>query len=810
MLRSIVLGCVGVFFIGASHASQPNPQSEAPTPSSIAAHGEFLDQYCIGCHSASQATAGLTLEDANLEDIGAAAPTWEKVVHKLRTGTMPPPGMPRPDQRTYDSFATYLETSLDREALNSPNPGDPSIRRLNRTEYTNAIRDLLALDVDGAALLPVDEVSEGFDNVGDALSVSPVLLERYMAAARRISRLAIGDPATPSYLETYEAPHLLMQDERMGEDLPFGSRGGLAIRHHFPTDGEYSIRIALQRNARNYIRGLADAHQLDVRLDGARITLFTVGGEQLGQSGPPYSQAGLIGDPLQEEYEGGGAEAHLEVRFPAKAGPALLAVTFLDQTSVPELLNGINMFQRMTQFDAVQYKGGNPAVDTVTIGGPFDATGVGDTPSRGKIFVCRPARVEDETACAEEILSALARRAYRRPVTDEDIETLLDFYSLGRREGTFDDGIGAALERILVGPEFLFRTERDTAAVGPNTVHNISDLDLASRLSFFLWSSIPDDALLEAADSGRLKDPEQLEQQVARMLADPRSKALVNNFASQWLYLRNLQSATPDPKLFPFFDENLREAFRQETELFIESQLREDRTVRDLLNADYTFLNEQLASHYGIGNVYGSHFRRVALDDRTRGGLLGQGSILAVTSYANRTSVVLRGKWLLENILGAPPPAPPADVPALEEAVGDGGAALPLREMMEQHRANPSCMACHLQMDALGFALENFDPIGQWRTTDADTPIDASAELPDGTAFEGPDGLRRVLLDQPEALAHTITEKLFVYALGRGLEYYDLPAVRQVVREAAADDYRWSDLISGVVRSAPFQMRRSE
>jgi len=755
------------------------------------------------------------LDKLNVDKVGEDAAVWEKVVHKLRTRAMPPAGRPRPDAPSYNLLITQLETELDRASAAKPNPGRPAIHRLNRAEYTNAIRDLLAVNIDGESLLPIDEVDHGFDNIADALSVTPVLLERYMSAARMIGRMAVGEPTIRPFSEKYEIPKFLTQDDRMSDDLPFGSRGGIAIRSYFPADGEYTIRVFLQRNSRDYIRGLAEPHQLDFRLDGERIKLLTVGGgpELKGEPGPIFSQAGRIGDRSSETYEHGGAEQHLEVRFRAKAGERLIAVTFLNKNTIPE-----GVFQPpMTQFQLVQYKGGNSYIDNVVISGPYDVTGLSDTLSRQKIFACHPTRTADEETCARKILSTLARRAYRRPVTDKDVRTLLRVYEAGRSEGDFEAGIQAALERILAGPEFLFRLERDPDAVGgpaiaqSGTVYRISDLELASRLSFFLWSSIPDDQLLNLAESGKLKDPAILEQQVRRMLRDPRSKSLVTNFASEWLYLRNLDSKTPDPKLFPEFDETLRQAFQQETELFLESMLREDQSVLRLLDANYTFLNERLARHYGIPDVYGSHFRRVTLgpEFQARRGLLGQGSLLTVNSYANRTSVVLRGKWLLENLLGAPPPPPPPNVASLEDSGADGR-PLPLRELMEKHRKNPGCASCHAAIDPLGFALENFDAIGRWRTTDAGTPIDSSGVLPDGTRLEGPSGLRTVLLSRPEEFVGVFAEKMLVYALGRRVEYYDFPAIRKIVREAARQDYRWSSLILATAKSMPFQMRRSQ
>lgn len=802
VLRRILVW-TGMVLAGCAPAAGQSENGVSP-PTSRA----LLDRYCVACHNQKSATAGLMLDKMSLEKVVEDAPVWEKVVHKLRTRAMPPAGRPRPDAPSYKLLITRLETELDRGAAVRPNPGRPTIHRLNRAEYTNAIRDLLSINIDPESLLPIDEVDQGFDNIGDALSVTPVLLERYMSAARLIGRRAVGDPKVRPFSEKYELSKFLTQDDRMSDDLPFGSRGGIAIRHYFPADGEYTIRVFLQRNSRDYIRGLAEPHPLDFRLDGDRIKLLTVGGgnELNGEPGPIFSQAGKIGDPVSETYEHGGAEEPLVVRFAAKAGQRLVAVTFLNKDAVPE-----GVFQPpLTQFQMVQFKGGNPSIDNVVISGPYNVTGVADTPSRQKIFVCHPARMADSEPCARKILSTLARHAYRRPVTDKDIQTLLRVYEVGRSEGDFEAGIEAALERVLAGPEFLFRIERDPADLPPDAPYRISDVELASRLSFFLWSSIPDDQLLNLAESGRLKDSAIFEQQVRRMLRDPRSKTLVTNFASQWLYLRNLSSKTPDPKLFPEFDDNLRQAFQQETELFLESTLREDQSVLRLLDANYTFLNERLARHYGIPDIYGSGFRRVTLGAEfdARRGLLGQGSLLTVTSYANRTSLVLRGKWLLENMLGAPPPPPPRNVPSLDDS-GTDGKPLPLRQLMERHRANPACASCHAAIDPLGFVLENFDAVGRWRTTDAGAPIDSSGILSDGTRLDGPAALRSVLLSRPEEFAAVFAERMLVYALGRRAEYYDYPAIRRIVRESAQHDYRWSSLILATAESMPFQMRRS-
>ncbi len=786
MLRAVV-GLVGFGLIGVVclQASQQGPSG--PNSSAGSAERVLLNRYCVTCHNERLKTAGLMLDKMNVEKVSEGAAVWEKVVRKLRASAMPPAGMPRPDKAAYDSFAGYLEAALDSAAATKPNPGRPAVHRLNRAEYGNAIRDLLALEIDAESLLPADDSGYGFDNVGDVLSVSPMLLDRYMSAARLISRLAIGDPTIRPSVKTYDVPKFSLQDERASEDLPFWSRGGIAVRHHFPLDGEYFLRVHLQENRDASIIGLGEPHQLDVRVDGARIKLFTIGGNP---------------DLKPEEVEAG-----LELRFQAKAGVHVLGVAFPDTGVTPE-----GMFKpplaKLQLYDRNRTKG-DPGVESVSIAGPYDAKGSGETPSRAKIFVCRPNGAQGEEPCAKQILSTLARRAYRRPVTERDSEILLGFYKAGQRNGGFEAGIGMALQGMLVSPEFLFRIERDPPNLTPGTAYRISDLELASRLSFFLWSSLPDEQLLDLAEQGKLHDREVLKQQVQRMLRDSRSKALVDNFAGQWLSLRSLRSASPDADTFLDFDEDLREAFQTETELFIESVLREDRSVLDLLNADYTFVNERLARHYGIPNIYGSRYRRVKLTDEARMGLLGKGSILLVTSHPNRTSPVLRGKWVLENILGTPPPPPPPNVSDLQETKDTE--SLPMRQRLEQHRANPVCASCHARMDPLGFALENFDAIGKWRATEtaARIPIDTSGLLPDGTKFQGPVELREILLRHPEQFVTTVAEKLLTYALGRGVEYYDQPAVRQIMREAVRNDYRWSAIILGIVESVPFQMRMS-
>jgi mono/diheme cytochrome c family protein len=787
----------------------------AATPA--AQYRAVLDQYCVTCHNQQARTAGLELDKLDVAKVGEGAAVWEKVVDKLRAGAMPPAGMPRPDDATYKSFANYLETVLDQDAAAHPQPGRPAVHRLNRAEYTNAVRDLLALEIEGDALLPADDSGYGFDNIADVLSVSPMLMERYMGAAAKVSRLAIGDPVSHQVEETYNVPQFLQQDVRMSEDLPFGSRGGLTIHHNFPTDGDYVIKIRLRRSGDFHderIIGVAEPHRIEVRLDNVLIKQFTVGGQY-----PDESPAGAAPKtPLKDtddryahmtprdrsEYT---ADAGLETRFHAQAGPRLVAIDFEAQTAEPEgpwqsHLAGFDEFNK-------RVKEILPAVDKVTLDGPFDGTGVGQTPSRRRIFLCRPSGPDEELPCARKILGTLARRPYRRPVTDRDVQPLLSLYKAGRTDGGFEAGIKLALRGILVSPEFLFRIERDPPRQAPGTAYGISDLELASRLSFFLWSSIPDDQLLDLAVQKKLHDPAVLEQQVLRMLADSRSQALVSNFAGQWLYLRNIRTALPDRVIFPEFDDNLRQAFQRETELFFASNLREDRSVLELLTANYTFVNERLARFYGIPDVYGSRFRRVTLPGDERRGLLGQGSILTVTSYANRTSPTERGKWVLENILGTPPPPPPPNVPSLKED-GDVAKVFTMRQRMEEHRKNPACAVCHTRMDPLGFALENFDGIGKWRSTEAGNAIDVSGALPDGVKFDGPEGLRKVLLSHPDQFAETVTRKLLTYALGRGLEYYDLPAVRKIAREAAPGNYRWSSLILGIAASVPFQMRMSK
>jgi mono/diheme cytochrome c family protein len=772
---------------------------------SVPAQREFLDRHCVTCHNARLRTANLALDTIDVTDVRTAAPVWEKVIRKLRMGAMPPPGRPQPERAAVGALVSYLETSLDRAAAATPDPGrTDSVHRLNRTEYQNAIRDLLALDVDVAALLPADEAGQhGFDNMAGVLSVSPALVQHYVSAARKVSRLAVGLTPRPS-VATYQVPLHLLQDH-MRDDLPFGSRGGVAVRHYFPVDAEYVIKVHLQTNYVGYIRGLDAPHQIELRIDGVRVKQFTIGGDVPGREAPESYEGNILGDVEWEKYMQH-ADEGVEVRVPVPAGPRVVGVSFPQEQWEPD---GV-LQPRQTGFALAinAMTEDNPAVGSVSITGPHEATGPGDTPSRRAIFSCRPAsrRVEDQ--CATSILSTLARRAYRREVAEREVQTLLGFYAQGRNKGSFESGIQLALERLLADPNFLFRIEGDPQGVRPGTPYRLGDFELASRLSFFLWSSIPDEELLDVAGRGELRQPPVLERQVRRMLADPRSGSLVSNFAGQWLLLRNMRSVYPDPKLFPHFDDNLREALQLETELFLQNELREDRSVTGLLEAEYSFVNERLARHYGIPNVYGNRFRRVPAGGNRQGGLLTHGSVLTVTSYPNRTSPVLRGKWLLENILGTPPPPPPPNVPTLPDR-GEDGKPASVRERLQQHRKNPACAACHAPMDPLGFALENFDAIGGWRTTEANAPIDAAAALPNGRRFEGADGLTEILLAQRDQFVRTVTEKLLTYALGRGIEHYDWPAIRQIARDASADNYRWSAVILGIVQSVPFQMRRS-
>jgi mono/diheme cytochrome c family protein len=772
--------------------------AQAAQTDATASQRALINQYCITCHNARAKTGGLSLETADLAQVGANSAIWEKVIQKLRAGMMPPASMPKPSGEARASLVSWLETTLDQAALASPNPGRPLAHRLNRAEYSNAIRDLLALDVDVTSLLPPDDSSAGFDNVADVLGVSPVLLESYLSAAERISALALGDLKTPPMGEVYR----VRQDEsqnRHVEGLPLGTVGGVLVKPTLPLDGEYTIQVRLFRTNLGTMRGLEYPQQLEISVDGERVHLASFGGsDEVSRSSENPT---LTGDEIDKRFT---------VRLPLKAGRRDIGIAFLEKTSARNTRR-LQSYRRSSA-DTIDFSG-YPHVDQVILTGPFNPTGAGDTPSRRRIFVCRPANPSQEPACAKRILSTLAARAYRGAMSADDLQVLLDFYQRGRKEtGTFDGGIDLGLRRMLSSPNFIFRVEKDPASAAPGAVYRLSDLELASRLSFFLSSSIPDDELLDAAKAGKLGTPAGVEQQARRMLADPKAHALIENFVGQWLHLRNLKSKIPNSNEFPDFDDNLRQAMLTEMDLFVGSIIHEDRSVLDLMTADDTFVNEDLARHYGIPNVYGSHFRRVTVTDDARRGLLGKGAVLTVTSHAHRTSPVLRGKWILENIAGTPPPPPPANVPPFQEDV-EAHKPRSVRERMEQHRKNAVCAACHSVIDPVGFALENFDAVGRWRTRDGGTRgdvIDPSGQLADGTRVSGVVELRQALLRRPEAFVRTFTEKLLTYAVGRGLGPSDMPVVRSIVRDAASSNYRFSSLVAGIVKSVPFQMRLAD
>ena len=747
---------------------------------------QFVERHCFDCHNSEDKQGGLSLEEANDSAVSQHLEIWEKVFRKLNSRQMPPPEISRPQERAYSLVISALETALDAAATAHPNPGrTETFRRLNRTEYQNAIRDLLGVEVNVAALLPAEESTHGIDNVTIG-SLSPTLLDRYITAAQRISQLAVGSPRRFPASDTIRIRADITQEEHV-DGLPVGTRGGSLIPYDFPQDGEYEIQIRLARDRNEHVEGLNEPHELEVLLDRDPVASFTVA--------PPSGR---------QDHQA--VDQHLKARFSSKAGPRQLGVTFLKN---PSSLLETKRQPYQAHFNMHRHPRISPAVYQITITGPYDASGHGDSRSRRRFFVSEPGEPSEDEECAKRTLSTLLMRAYRRPTTEADLEKPMELYRQARAERDFDAGIEMALSAVLVNPHFLFRIEQDPVGVAPNSTYRINDLELASRLSFLLWSSIPDDELLDLGIRGDLSRPEVLEHQVRRMLADFRSKSLASNFAGQWLHLPNLESITPDLRLFPDFDDNLRQAFRQETELFFESVMREDRNVLDLLKSDHTFLNERLAKHYGIPHVYGSRFRRVELDETSvRGGLLRQGSVLMVTSYATRTSPVVRGKWILENMLGTPPPPPPANVPALRDSTVSS--SLTIRERLAEHRANAACAGCHKLIDPVGFSLENFDAVGRWRTVEDGQPIDSTGSLPGGIRFTGVDGLEQALRDRPEMLVGTMVEKLLTYGLGREIEYFDAPAIRKVVREAKEADYRFSSLILGIVTSTPFQMRRSE
>jgi mono/diheme cytochrome c family protein len=841
MTRRPALGRVSIFVLlvagwltSISNVQTSGRQSQSDPPAGTLSSGQAIfNQYCVTCHNERIRTAGLALDRLDAARPQENPDVWERVIARLRAGSMPPLGRPRPDRATYQAVADQLEDRIDRAWASNPNPGRTnSVHRLNRTQYNNAVRDLLAIDVDVKSLLPGDETADGsFDNIADVLTISTAHLERYLSVARHVTRLATGlPPATPS-LATFEIPLHIVQNDRQSEDLPLGSRGGLAVRHTFATDGEYLIKVRLRRQYQDYIMGMGWPQQLDIRLDGKLLKRFTVGGGAQGRpAAASYAgdgEPGFAGDPEWETYMQLTGDAGLEIRVPVAAGPHNVGVSFVRELWEPEGLPQPLQRGRVLTNDELYM--GYASVGLVQIGGPYVTKGSAkDTPSRRAIFVCEPKSaggsnatkqlhvLDEERACAAKILARMARLAYRRPATPADIQTLLQFFDAARREdgASFDTGIQFALERLLVDPDFLLRVYREPSpqkqGLAAPQAYRLSDIELASRLSFFLWSSIPDERLIDLAERGQLSKPLVLEQQVRRMLADPRAAgALVDDFTAQWLNLRRLPEVLVHPDLYPTFDDSLLEAFKEETELFVASTLREDRSVLDLLRADYTFVNERLARHYGIPGIYGSRFRRVTLSNHNeRGGLLAHGSILTTTSYPERTSPVLRGKWLLNNIFGLPAPPPPPGVDTNLAETKPGAAPLSIRERLAQHRKDPGCASCHSVIDPLGFALENFDAIGGWRTIDeSGKPVDASGSTMSGAKMEGLSGLRALLLEQPDQFPRTVTEKLLTYALGRRLDYYDRPAVRQIVRDAAASDFRWSSLILGIVKSPPFLMR---
>jgi mono/diheme cytochrome c family protein len=799
---SLLFGCALTLLVAASSTSTLRADRQAPsapavrTPAGQTATAStatlpqqaLVQKYCVSCHNDRAKTGGVSFDGLDPTQAAAHAEIWERALLKLRGGMMPPQGMPRPDAATLDAFITSLEATLDSAVLKNPDPGHKQVHRLNRTEYGNAIRDLLALEVDVTELLPADDESDGFDNIAGVLRVSPSLLEQYLSAARKISSLAVGTDTDVVRL-AYRIPPDDSQDEHV-EGLPLGTRGGLLFRHNFPQDAEYEFAVFLLRNIVGYMVGLEFPHRLEITIDGERVFSAPVGGEEDNLASDKNMSA--TANAIDER---------LKTRVKVSAGPHMVGVTFVGRNAA-ESDEPLQLHERHHD---LQDMNGIPLVDHVNVTGPYQPSGPGDTPSRRRIFACRPAKAADETACARTILSDVARRAFRRPVTDEDMAAVMNLYAEGRKKGTFENGIEHGLRLILASPKFLFRTEAAPAA----GVARVTDLELASRLSFFLWSSIPDDTLLTLASQGKLSQPAILEAQVRRMLEDPKSRALVDNFASQWLLLRNLKGHIPVPGDFPNWDNELRQAFREETQLFVDSVMREDRSILTLLDADYTFVNGRLARHYGIPNVYGSHFRRVKLLGEERRGLLGQGSILTVTSYPNRTSPVLRGKYILENILGTPPSPPPADVPDLTENA-PGEEPKSLRARMEMHRRTPTCASCHRVMDPLGFALENFDGVGEWRVKEVGGAIDPVGQLADGAPVDGPVALRKALLKRPEMFARTFTQKLMTYGLGRGVDYKDRPLIRAIVRDAAKQNFRFSSIVLGIVKSAPFQMKTAQ
>ena len=796
----------------------------AQTAETVSPQRALLDQYCVSCHNQAMVNStpiegenllftqlrglGMTLDKENVDDVSENPEVWEKVVRKLRVGVMPPPDNPRPGHEDYSEFRYWLEEQLDQANAEKVNPGrTQAFHRLNQAEYQTVINQLLGLKLDVEELIPADPPDRnGFDNNAEVLSLSPVLMERYVSAAHKIAELAVGATPLGTAIKSYEVPLNLIQNDRLDDQLPFGSRGGAAVTHNFPVDGLYRIKVKLQTNYVDFVRGYDQPHQIEVSLDGERIDVFEFGGDAPGMPAP-YSFAGNIrGSDDWEEFMMAVADEGFELEIPVKAGPRVIGATFPREIWEAEGIDQPRLFGY--HLAVTELPDSNPALGSVSIEGPIVSQGPGLTPSREIIFSCVPEDYDAERVCAKEILTGLARKAYRRPLTEDDWLELSEFFESGFNEEGFEKGIQLALERILVAPDFLWRIQQDPPGLPPGENYKITDLELASRLSFFLWSGGPDEELLSLAENGRLRESGILKSQVTRMMDDPKAEAFIKNFIGQWLYLRNLDNVYPLPSAFPEFDDNLRESFKRETELFFDEQIREDHSLLDLFTANYSFLNERLADHYGVQGIYGNHFRKVSLDGYKRGGLLGHGSLMTVTSYPNRTSVVLRGKFVLDNLLGSPPPEPPPNVPALEES-SQTGKQLTMREAMAQHRENPACRVCHAAMDPIGFSLENYDAIGKWRDMFAGVDVDASGLLPDGAVFNGRKGLENLILDRPTDFVATVTEKLLTYALGRGVEYYDMPTIRSIVRRSEQEDFSWSSLIFGVVESAPFQMRRT-
>jgi cytochrome c5 len=800
----IASSIVGILFVAADERSIARLQAAGQAATAAAAPATapdraLLDKYCVTCHNDRLKTAGFTVEKLDIGNVHANGQTLEKIVRKLRSAQMPPQGRPQPDKAVADAFAASLERELDKAAAGAPNPGRVASRRLNRAEYVNVIYDLLALDVDGTQLLPSDMAGYGFDNNADVLSITPGLMSRYMSAATKISRLAMASPENRPVMQVYKVDVGAKQDQRMGDNMPFATHGGIAVKHTFPLDGEYTFKVRMVRNGTvSTIEGIdEDEHQIEIRVDHALIKRFAVGGKLKGPD------PGVLIAVPEDDIEGQkvhdyrlNADNDLEIKVPIKAGTRLISASFTD--SLPSPLEGS---QRRGRRD-----GAAAGIDMLYVSGPFNGKG-GDTLSRRQILTCRPASKIEEEPCARRIITSLAKRAYRRPVTEAEIKPLLAIYNEGRSERDFDAGIERSLEAMLSSPKFLIRIERESSDGKTSNVYRLSDLELASRLSFFLWRSFPDDELIDLAEKGRLKHPAVLTQQVKRLMSDRKATRFLNDFAGQWLQVRNIQASTPDQQKFPDFEDTLRQAMTKETELFFESQVRENRPITELLNANYTFLNERLARHYGIEDVYGSHFRRVTLTDERRMGLLGQSSVLTVSSYADRTSVVLRGKWVLENLLGAPPPPPPPNVPPLKENDGKSKPTA-LRERMEAHRANPVCASCHAPMDPLGFALEHYDAVGKWRENDGGAEINSTITW-GGRTVDSPRALREALLSRGDEFIRTVAEKLLTYALGRGVDYPDAPVVRQLVRDLGQNENRWSALVLSIVKTPQFQMRRT-